>query len=205
MSNDLAARTVSGCFRLARGAQECQPTKALSRVPPAVGSTAMSQVTSIASRGLCWSFRCSGSLAFYSAIPSALAVIVAVGTEVLLFLVFLEWKTYRIRVSAGSITQSSVLHSKSFALSEVDLIQHVYGGRGAQSIYIRHGDKILLKIFGELLGFDDLLGFLREYAKHRHLIFDTGPLRILDTSWRFERRRHHLRCLGHTSMLEVWR
>jgi hypothetical protein len=114
-----------------------------------------------------------GLLGIYLAIPSALAVIVAVGTEVLLFLVFLEWKTYRIRVSAGSISRSSFLHSKSFPLSEVDLIQHVYGGRGAQFVYIRHGDKILLKIFGELVGFDDLLGFLREYAKHRHLIFAT--------------------------------
>jgi hypothetical protein len=114
-----------------------------------------------------------GLLGIYLAIQSALAVVVAVGTEILLFLVFLEWKTFRVVVSEGSISRSSLLHSKSFALSEVDLIQHVYGGRGAQFIYVSHGDKILLKIFGELVGFDDLLGFLREYAKHRHLIFAT--------------------------------
>jgi len=114
-----------------------------------------------------------GLLGIYLAIQSALAVVVAMGTEVFLFLVFLEWKTYRIRVSAGSISRSSFLHSKSFALSEVDLIQHVYGDRGAQFIYIRRGDRVLLKIFGDLVGFDDLLGFLREYAKHRHLIFAT--------------------------------
>ena len=112
-----------------------------------------------------------GLMGVYFAIQSSLAVVVAMGTEVLLFLVFLEWKTYRIRVSAGSISRSSFLHHKSFALSEVDLIQHVYGGRGAQFIYIRRGDRVLLKIFGDLVEFDDILGFLREYAKHRHLIF----------------------------------
>jgi len=114
-----------------------------------------------------------GLLGVYLAMQSTLAAVVAMGAEVLLLLVFLEWKTYRVRVSAGSISRTSFLHSKSFALSEVDLIQHVYGGRGAQFLYIRRGDKILLKIFTELVGFDDLLGFLREYAKHRHLIFAT--------------------------------
>jgi hypothetical protein len=114
-----------------------------------------------------------GLLGIYLAIHSALAVVVAMGAEGLLLLVFLEWKTYRVRVSAGSISRTSLLHSKSFALSDVDLIQHVHGGRGAHFLYIRHGDQILLKIFAELEGFDDLLGFLREYAKHRHLIFAT--------------------------------
>jgi hypothetical protein len=117
-----------------------------------------------------------GLLAIYLLRRSEVAIAVAIGAEVLLTLVFFEWKTYYVRINAGSITRGSFLHSKTFPLSEVDLIQHIYGsGRNAGSsfLYIRHGDKILLKVFEELDAFDDLLGFLREYARHHHVIFAT--------------------------------
>lgn len=114
-----------------------------------------------------------GLLGILVAIPSTLAVAAAIAAEVLFILVFLEWKTYRVRIGEGSIARSSCLHRKSFPLSEVDLIQHVYGGRDAQFLYIRHGSEILLKVYRQLVGFDDLLEFLREYARHHHLIFAT--------------------------------
>jgi hypothetical protein len=99
--------------------------------------------------------------------------IVATGAEVLFILVFLEWKTYYIRVSGDSIAKGSFLHSKTIPLAKIDLVQHIYGGRGEHILHIRHGDKILLTVYQELVGFDDLVGFFREYARHHHLIFAT--------------------------------
>jgi hypothetical protein len=55
----------------------------------------------------------------------------------------------------------------------VDLIQHVYGGRGEQLLYVRHSDRILFTASRDLDGFEDLVGFFREYARHHHLIFAT--------------------------------
>jgi hypothetical protein len=89
-------------------------------------------------------------------------------------LAFFEWKTYYVRISGGSISRGSFLHSKTFPLSDVDLIQHMDGsGRNGNLVYIRHGDKILCTVYQELVGYDDLLGFLREYARHHHIIFAT--------------------------------
>jgi hypothetical protein len=114
-----------------------------------------------------------GLLGIYLGRQSAAALVVAMGAEVLFILVFLEWKTYYIRVSGDSIAKGSFFHSKSFPLAEVDLIQHVYGGRGEQLLYVRHSDRVFLAASGDLDGFDDLVGFFREYARHHHLIFAT--------------------------------
>jgi hypothetical protein len=118
-------------------------------------------------------FPISGLFGIYLVRQSEMAVAVAIGAEVLFVLVFFEYRTYCVQLSAGSIGRSSFLHSKSLPLAEVDLIQHVYGGRGEQLLYVRHGDRFLLAASGDLEGFDDLVGFLREYARHHHLIFAT--------------------------------
>ena len=104
---------------------------------------------------------------------SGVAVAVAIGAEVLFILVFLQYRTYCIQFGAGSIRKVSILRSKTFALSEVDLIQHMYGDRGGQLLRIRHSDRILLTVSRDLDGFDDLVGFFREYARHHHIIFAT--------------------------------
>jgi hypothetical protein len=67
----------------------------------------------------------------------------------------------------------SILRSTSFALSDVDLIQHLYGDRRGQLLRIRRSDRILLTVSRELDGFEDLVGFFREYARHHHIIFAT--------------------------------
>lgn len=104
---------------------------------------------------------------------SGVAVAVAIGAEVLFILVFVQYKSYRVLLSAETVSTVSLLRSKTFALSDVDLIQHVYGGRGEQLLYVRHSDRILLTASGDLDGFDDLVGFFREYARHHQLIFAT--------------------------------
>lgn len=114
-----------------------------------------------------------GLLGIFLGWQSAAALAVATGAEVLFILVFLEWKTYYIRVSGDSIAKGSFLHSKTIPLAKIDLVQHIYGGRGEHILHIRHGDKILLTVYQELVGFDDLVGFFREYARHHHLIFAT--------------------------------
>ena len=81
--------------------------------------------------------------------------------------------TYRVELSAGSMRTVSILRSKSFALSDVDLVQDLYGSRGEDLLRIRHGDRILLTVSRDLNGFGDLVGFFREYARHHHLIFAT--------------------------------
>jgi hypothetical protein len=53
------------------------------------------------------------------------------------------------------------------------MIQHVYGGRGAQLLYLRHSGRTFLTLSRDLDAFDDLVGFFREYARHHHLIFAT--------------------------------
>lgn len=104
---------------------------------------------------------------------SHVALSVTIGTEVLFILVFVRWKTYCVQLSAGSISAASVFRRKTIALSDVDLIQHLHGDRGGQLLRIRHSDRILLTVSQDLDGFDDLVGFFREYARHHHLIFAT--------------------------------
>jgi hypothetical protein len=113
-----------------------------------------------------------GMFGIYLAWQSAAAVAVAIGAEVFFILAFLEWKTYYIRVSGDSIVKGSFLHSKTFPLSDVDLVQVIDGGaRSGHLLRVRHGDKILLQVYQELVEFDDLVGFLREYAHRHHIIF----------------------------------
>jgi hypothetical protein len=114
-----------------------------------------------------------GLLAIYLVRHSGVAVAVAIGADVLFILIFLQYRTYHVELNAGSVSTVSILRSKSFPLADVDLIQHVYGGRGEQVLYVRHGDRILLTASQDLDGFDDLVGFFREYARHHHLIFAT--------------------------------
>lgn len=114
-----------------------------------------------------------GLLGIILAQHSGAALAVATGAEVVFILVFFEWKTYYVRIDADSIAKGSFLHSKRFRLSDVDLIQHLHGDRGGQLLRIRHSDRILLTVSQDLDGFDDLVGFFREYARHHHLIFAT--------------------------------
>jgi hypothetical protein len=104
---------------------------------------------------------------------SHVALSVAIGAEVLFILAFVRWKTYCIQLNAGSVSAASIFRRKTFALSDVDLIQHLHGDRGGQLLRIRHSDRILLTVSQDLDGFDDLVGFFREYARHHHLIFAT--------------------------------
>jgi hypothetical protein len=104
---------------------------------------------------------------------SHVALAVAIGVEVLFILAFVQWKTYCVQLNAGSVSRRSTIHGKTFPLSDVDLIQHLYGDRGGQLLRIRNSDRILLTVSQDLDGFDDLVGFFREYARHHHLIFAT--------------------------------
>jgi hypothetical protein len=114
-----------------------------------------------------------GLLAIYLERRLVPGVAVAVGADLLFVLVFLQYRTYCVELSAGSVRTVSLLSNKSFALSDVDLIQHLYGGRGGQLLRIRHGDRILLTVPSDIDGFEDLVGFFREYASRHHLIFAT--------------------------------
>jgi hypothetical protein len=118
-------------------------------------------------------FPAFGLLSIVLAQHSGAALAVAIGAELVFILVFFEWKTYYVRIDVDSIARGSFLHSKTFRLSDVDLIQHLYGDRGGQLLRIRHSDRILLTASQDLTGFDDLVGFFREYARHHHLIFAT--------------------------------
>jgi hypothetical protein len=114
-----------------------------------------------------------GLLGIVLAQHSGAALAVAIGAEAVFILVFFEWRTYYIEVSVDSIAKGSFLHRKAIPLARIDLVQHIYGGHGEQLLYIRHGDRILLTVSQDLDGFDDLVGFFREYARHHHLIFAT--------------------------------
>jgi hypothetical protein len=114
-----------------------------------------------------------GLLAIYLVRRSGAAVAVAIGADLLFILVFPQYRTYCVQLSAGSISAVSILRSTSFALSDVDLIQHLYGDRRGQLLRIRRSDRILLTVSRELDGFEDLVGFFREYARHHHIIFAT--------------------------------
>jgi hypothetical protein len=118
-------------------------------------------------------FPISGLLAIVLVRHSGAAVAVAIGADLLFILVFVQYKTYCVQLSAGSISTVSFLRSKSFALSDVDMIQRVFGGRGAQLLYLRHSGRTLLTVSRDLDGFEDLVGFFREYARHHQLIFAT--------------------------------
>jgi hypothetical protein len=117
-----------------------------------------------------------GLLGVYLSWESTVGLAVAIGAEVLFVLVLFEWKTYYIRLSGDSISRGSCFHGKTIPLAQVDQIQHVDGGRSEYILYIRHGDKILLTVYQELVGFDDLVGFFREYARHHHIIFATRDM-----------------------------
>jgi hypothetical protein len=104
---------------------------------------------------------------------SGVGLSVAVGAEVLLFVAFVRWKTYCVQLEPESVSAASVFRRKRFALSDVDLIQHLCGNRGDHLLRIRHSDRIFLTVTQDLDGFDDLVGFFREYAKHHGLIFAT--------------------------------
>lgn len=95
------------------------------------------------------------------------------GAVVLLILAAVRWNTYRIELKSGSVSAGWVLRRKAFALIDVDLIQHLKGARGGQLLRIRHSDRILLTVPQDIDGFDDLVGFFREYARHHHLNFAT--------------------------------
>jgi hypothetical protein len=96
-----------------------------------------------------------------------------IGAEVLLVLAGIRWNAYRIELKSGSVSAGWALRMKTFALVDVDLIQHLKGGRGGQLLRIRHSNRILLTVTQDIDGFDDLVGFFREYARHHHLIFAT--------------------------------
>jgi hypothetical protein len=104
---------------------------------------------------------------------SSAALSVWMIAEALLVLAAIRWNTYRIELEPGSVSAVWAFHRKTFALSEVDLIQHLCGDRGGQLLRIRHSDRILLTVSQDLDGFDDLVGFFREYAIRHHLIFAT--------------------------------
>lgn len=114
-----------------------------------------------------------GLLSIFLVWRSGAALVFALAAEVLFILVFFEWKTYYVRINRDSISRGSLLHSKTFRLSDVDLVQHIIGSRNEHLLYIRHSNTILLKIYQDLVGFDDLVGFFREYAKRHHIIFAT--------------------------------
>jgi hypothetical protein len=104
---------------------------------------------------------------------SRAALSVWMSAEALLVLAAIRWNTYRVELKPGSVSAVWALQRKTFALSEVDLIQHLCGDRGGQLLRIRHSDRILLTVSQDLDGFDDLVGFFREYAISHHLIFAT--------------------------------
>ena len=104
---------------------------------------------------------------------SRAALSVWMSAEALLILASIRWNTYRVELKPGLVSAVWALQRKTFALSEVDLIQHLCGNRGGQLLRIRHGDRILLTVSQDLDGFDDLVGFFREYAIHHHLLFAT--------------------------------
>jgi hypothetical protein len=104
---------------------------------------------------------------------SIAALSIWMGAEALLILACIRWNTYRVELSPGSMSAVWALRRKTFALSDVDLIQNLKGDRGGQLLRIRHSDRILLTVSQDLDGFDDLVGFFREYAIHHHLIFAT--------------------------------
>jgi hypothetical protein len=103
---------------------------------------------------------------------STMAFIIAIGVEIVSVLVFIEYRTYCIRVTGGEISRGSWLHSATLPLKDVDLIQVVHETMSApQYIYLRSRGRVRLQIFRELDGFDDIIGFLREYARHNHVVF----------------------------------
>jgi len=62
-----------------------------------------------------------------------------------LFGLFFEWKTYSVRVNKDTISRGSLLHSKTFPLSDVDLVQHIIGGHNEHLLYIRHWTALVLQ------------------------------------------------------------
>jgi hypothetical protein len=105
---------------------------------------------------------------------SFLAVIVAIGAEIIFVMAFLEHKTYYIRVTGDAISRGSCFHSKTIRLSDIDLVQVVHAPMASEAFaYLRRHGRILLKIYWYLDGFDDLIGFTREYARHHNVAFRT--------------------------------
>jgi hypothetical protein len=104
---------------------------------------------------------------------SAAAFLAWIVAEAVLTLASIRWRTYRVELSPASVSVGWILHWRSFALSKVDLIQLLNADRGGPLLRIRHSDRILLTVTRDLDGFDDLVGFFREYARHHQLIFAT--------------------------------
>lgn len=104
---------------------------------------------------------------------SSTALAVAIVAELVLICAAVRWKTYRVALNTGSVSAAWLFSRRSIALADVDLIQHLKGYRGGQLLRLRHGDRILLTVSQDLAGFDDLVGFFREYARHHDLIFAT--------------------------------
>jgi hypothetical protein len=101
------------------------------------------------------------------------AIGISAGVEVLMVLVYLEYATYSVRLGSGTIRAGSCLHHRTFSLVDIDLIQHVYGGKGSQFLFVRRRNRVLLKVSRDLDGFEDLLGLLRAYAHRHRLEFKT--------------------------------
>lgn len=106
----------------------------------------------------------------HSVEAAAVAIVAALSAVMAYF----EHRTYCIQIMGNAITRSSCFHSKSFPLSDIDLIQmDGRGARGSMNMYIRRERRILLKIYWYLDGFEDLAGFMRSYAHIHHVAFKT--------------------------------
>jgi hypothetical protein len=102
------------------------------------------------------------------------AATVAIGVEIIFVMAFFEYKTYYIRVTGDAISRGSCFHSKTIPLNDIDLVQVVHAPMAREAFaYLRRHGRILLKIYWYLDGFDDLIGFMREYARHHKVAFRT--------------------------------
>jgi len=111
------------------------------------------------------------TVSWHSRSNSAIGVSVCV--EILMVLVFLEYRTYSVRLGGGTIRAGSCLRTVTFSLRDVKLIQHVYGGRGGQLLYLRGGKSTLLKVSTDLDRFENLLGLMQAYANRHGVEFKT--------------------------------
>ena len=102
---------------------------------------------------------------------SVLALGVSIAVEVLCLWIFLEYKTYQILLGGGFLWVRSCFHRRRIVLADIDLMQHLTDGGYEPLLYLRRRGKLLLKVSGDLDGFDDLLGLLRAYAHRHHIEF----------------------------------
>jgi hypothetical protein len=97
------------------------------------------------------------------------ATLAALGAEVVFVLVCIEYRTYYIRIEKGQLVRGSWFHSKSIPLGDIDLVQ-VVRGKG-KCLFLWRNGRVVLKTNEDLDGFEDLIGFFREYARHHHVPF----------------------------------